>query len=96
MEKLKNDTARKVNEASTSIKGYDAKPVTRNRPSCQGTLSTMLWDHPQWFICCRPAQDLVQSGFEGSEVCFRAIHGQCCAINLVNALNSRQDSLTLV
>ena len=27
-------------------------------------------------------QDLVQSVFEGSELCFRAIHGQCCAINL--------------
>ena len=46
-------------------------------PGFKSSRTLYLLDHPQWFVCCRPVQDLVQSGFECSEVCFRAFYRQC-------------------
>ena len=36
-------------------------------PSFKSSLTLCLLNYPQWFVCCRPVPDLVQSGFECPE-----------------------------
>ena len=42
-------------------------------PSFKSSVTLYLLNNSQWFLCCRPEPDLIRSGFECSEVCFRAI-----------------------